>query len=102
MCVNYRLFPNLNARTISVTQPWSLPDGIPAIDEYASMSHAARGDAPMILISGGRNLEMLARYEGNAHLQFLLAHFKHDSVSSGTGLRSPRRTSSEGIRRNLH
>lgn len=57
-----------------------LPDGIPVIDEYAPMSHASRGGAPMILISGDRSLEMLARYEENAHLQSLLQHFKHDSV----------------------
>lgn len=57
-----------------------LPDGIPVIDEYAPMSHAGRGGAPMILISGDRDLEMLARYEENAHLQALLEHFGHDSV----------------------
>ena len=34
----------------------------------------------MILISGDRDLEMLARYEENAHLQALLKNFKHDSV----------------------
>ena len=34
----------------------------------------------MILISGDRDLEMLARYEENAHLQSLLKNFKHDSV----------------------
>lgn len=44
------------------------------------MSHAARGGAPMILISGDRDLEMLARYEENDHLQALLEHFNHDSV----------------------
>lgn len=57
-----------------------LPDGIPVIDEYAPMSHAGRGGAPMVLICGDRNLEMLARYEENAHLQALLKHFGHDSV----------------------
>lgn len=57
-----------------------LPDGIPVIDEYAPMSHAGRGGAPMILICGDRSLEMLARYEENAHLQALLKHFGHDSV----------------------
>lgn len=57
-----------------------LPDGIPVIDEYAPMSHAGRGGAPMILICGDRSLEMLARYEENAHLQSLLKHFGHDSV----------------------
>lgn len=57
-----------------------LPDGIPVIDEYAPMTHAGRGGAPMILISGDRDLEMLARYEENAHLQALLKNFGHESV----------------------
>ena len=57
-----------------------LPDGIPVIDEYAPMTHAGRGGAPMVLITGDRQLEMLARYEENAHLQSLLKHFGHDSV----------------------
>lgn len=57
-----------------------LPDGIPVVDGYAPMSHAGRGGAPMVLISGDRDLEMLARYEENAHLQALLEHFGHDSV----------------------
>ncbi len=57
-----------------------LPDGIPVIDEYAPMTHASRGGAPMILISGDRELEMLARYEENIHLQALLKNFGHDSV----------------------
>ena len=57
-----------------------LPDGIPVIDEYAPMTHAARGGSPMTLISGDRELEMLARYEENLHLQALLENFKHESV----------------------
>lgn len=57
-----------------------LPDGLPVIDEYAPMTHAGRGGAPMVLICGDRDLEMLARYEENAHLQALLKHFGHDSV----------------------
>ena len=57
-----------------------LPDGLPVIDEYAPMTHAGRGGAPLVLISGDRNLEMLARYEENAHLHALLKNFGHDSV----------------------
>lgn len=57
-----------------------LPDGIPVIDEYAPITHAGRGGSPMVLICGDRDLEMLARYEENAHLQALLKHFGHDSV----------------------
>ena len=57
-----------------------LPDGIPVIDEYAPMTHAGRGGTPLVLISGDKDLEMLARFEENEHLQALLKHFKHDSV----------------------
>ena len=57
-----------------------LPDGIPVVDEYSPMYHAGRGGAPMILITGDRNLEMTARYEENALLQPLLKNFGHDSV----------------------
>ena len=57
-----------------------LPDSLPVIDEYAPMTHAGRGGSPLVLISGDRNLEMLARYEENAHLQALLKNFGHDSV----------------------
>lgn len=57
-----------------------LPDGIPVIDEYAPMTHADKGGAPMILISGDRSLELLARYEENLHLQALLKNFGHNSV----------------------
>ncbi len=57
-----------------------LPDGLPVIDEYAPMSHAGRGGSPLVLISGDRELEMLARYEENAHLQALLKSFGHESV----------------------
>lgn len=57
-----------------------LPDGIPVIDDFAPITHAGRGGSPMVLICGDRDLEMLARYEENAHLQALLKHFGHDSV----------------------
>lgn len=57
-----------------------LPDGIPVIDEFAPMTHAGRGGSPIVLITGDRTLEMLARYEENAHLQALLKNFGHDSV----------------------
>lgn len=57
-----------------------LPDGIPVIDEFAPITHAGRGGAPMVLITGDRDMEMLARWEENVHLQALLKNFKHDSV----------------------
>lgn len=64
----------------TIREERGLPEGIPVIDEYAPMTHAGRGGAPIVLISGDRNLEMLARYEENAHLQSLLKHFGHNSV----------------------
>lgn len=57
-----------------------LPDGIPVIDEFAPITHAGRGGAPLVLFSGDRDLEMLARWEENVHLQALLKNFGHDSV----------------------
>ena len=57
-----------------------LPDGIPVVEEYAPIYYAAKGGAPMILITGDRDLEMTARYEENALLQSLLKNFRHDSV----------------------
>jgi len=57
-----------------------LPDGIPVIDEFAPITHAGRGGAPLVLITGDRDLEMLARWEENVHLQALLKNFRHDSV----------------------
>lgn len=57
-----------------------LPDGIPVIDEFAPITHARRGGAPLVLITGDRDLEMLARWEENVHLQALLKNFNHDSV----------------------
>ena len=35
--------------------------------------------APLMLITGDRNLEMLARYEENAHLLAILKHFGHEA-----------------------
>lgn len=57
-----------------------LPDGIPVIDGFAPITHAGRGGAPLVLFSGDRDLEMLARWEENVHLQALLKNFGHDSV----------------------
>ena len=58
----------------------ALPEGIPVIDEFAPITHSSRGGAPMVLFTGDRDLEMLARWEENVHLQSLLKNFKHDSV----------------------
>ncbi len=49
-----------------------LPNDIPVIDEFAPVNRARKDVPPTLLISGDRNLEMLARYEENAHLEAIL------------------------------
>jgi len=46
----------------------NMPDNIPLIDEYAPIFHSRKDVPPTLLITGDRNLELLARYEENAHL----------------------------------
>ncbi len=52
------------------------PD-IPFIDEYAPSFCSRKEGAPLMLITGDRDLEMLARYEENAHLEAILKHLGH-------------------------
>lgn len=49
-----------------------LPSDTPIIDKYAPSNNVRKGASPMILITGDKELEMLARYEENAHLYALL------------------------------
>jgi acetyl esterase/lipase len=45
-----------------------IPEKQPTIDEYAPLYHV-RGDAPpLLLITGGREFELLGRYEENAYM----------------------------------
>ncbi|MGM9737512.1 MAG: alpha/beta hydrolase [Candidatus Cryptobacteroides sp.] len=52
------------------------PD-IPYIDDMAPIFHSRKEGAPLMLITGARELEMLARYEENAHLAAILRHVGH-------------------------
>lgn len=52
---------------------------MPLIDEFAPSNNVRREGAPLVLITGDRNLEMLARYEENAHLHAILKHYGHPS-----------------------
>ena len=77
-----KLYP-VSGQTVTHSQirkERGLPDGIPVVEEAAPIYYAANGGAPMILITGDRDLEMVARYEENVLLQSLLKNFKHDSV----------------------
>lgn len=49
-----------------------LPSDVPIIDRYAPSNNIRKGASPMVLITGDKDLEMLARYEENVHLYALL------------------------------
>lgn len=44
------------------------PDKIPYIDEYAPINKVRENLMPILLVTGGRHLEMTSRWEENAHL----------------------------------
>ena len=50
---------------------------IPVIDEFAPSNNVRKEGAPIMLITGDDDLEMLARYEENLHLYSLLRFFGH-------------------------
>lgn len=50
---------------------------VPLIDEFAPSFNVRKEGAPIMLITGDDNLEMLARYEENLHLYSLLKYFGH-------------------------
>jgi acetyl esterase/lipase len=45
-----------------------IKDTQPVVDEFAPLNHVRNNAAPLRLITGDRNLEMLGRYEENAYL----------------------------------
>lgn len=51
---------------------------IPIIDEYAPIYHSRKLTAPMILITGDRDKELLARYTENQHLKDILTEMGND------------------------
>lgn len=51
---------------------------LPIIDEYAPIFHSRKLVAPMILVTGDRHKELLARYTENLHLQEILNEFGNE------------------------
>ncbi|MDR1722555.1 MAG: alpha/beta hydrolase [Tannerella sp.] len=49
-----------------------LPRDLPIIDEYAPINLVREGIPPTLLVTGGRDLEMLARFEENLHLKAIM------------------------------
>lgn len=54
-----------------------MPMDLPFIDEYAPVNNVRQDGAPLMLITGDRELEMLCRYEENECLLAILKHFRH-------------------------
>lgn len=57
-----------------------LDSNVPFIDDMAPSYHARKDGTPLMLITGDRDLEMLARYEENAHLFAILRHYGHEAT----------------------
>lgn len=57
-----------------------LPEGIPIIDEYAPVNKARKNTAPVVMITGDKNLEMADRYEENALLASVLKNIGNKRV----------------------
>lgn len=53
---------------------------LPLIDEFAPINNVRKEGAPLMLVTGDRDLEMLCRYEENASLLSILRHFGHPAV----------------------
>lgn len=45
-----------------------IPNLQPTIDEYAPLFHVRKDAAPLVLITGDRNIELFGRYEENAYM----------------------------------
>ncbi len=54
-----------------------IPEKTPIVDEFAPLFHVRPDIPPILLITGDRKLELLARYEENAYLLGMLNEVKH-------------------------
>ncbi len=64
--------------TIRKERGWR--EGIPVIDAYAPCFHARTDTPPYVLITGGRDLELMARYEENALLESVMKGIGNPNV----------------------
>src|SRR5690606_9438709 len=58
-----------------------IKDTQPIIDEYAPLYHVRKDAPPLVLITGGREIEMLGRYEENAYFYRMMKFVGHEDVS---------------------
>lgn len=57
-----------------------IPDTQPLVDDMAPLSHVRPDCAPMLILSGDRELEMLGRYEENAYFWRMMRVAGHPDV----------------------
>ncbi|MCA9083410.1 MAG: alpha/beta hydrolase [Planctomycetaceae bacterium] len=57
-----------------------IPDVQPTIDRFAPLFHVRADAAPLVLITGDRELELLGRYEENAYMARMMHVVKHPST----------------------
>ena len=58
-----------------------IPEARPVVDEMSPLYHIRPDAAPFLLITGGRNLEMLRRYEENAYFFEMMKYVGHRDIS---------------------
>lgn len=66
---------------MTVRKERGIADTQPVIDQYAPLSHLRADAAPILLVTGDRELEMLGRYEENAYLMRMLKLVGHKNVT---------------------
>ena len=59
----------------------NLPQARPVIDEFAPVYHVRADAPPLLLITGGREIELLGRYEENAYLARLMKLAGHKKTT---------------------
>ena len=71
---------NLYASILTVTRVL-VRTGQPVVDEMAPLYHVRGDSAPILIITGDRNMEMVNRYEENAYFYKMLLYNKHKDVT---------------------
>lgn len=62
----------------TIRKEYGMDMNIPYVDKYAPLNQVREHVPPTLLITGDRNLEMIARYEENAHLEAVLKSLKNN------------------------
>jgi acetyl esterase/lipase len=65
----------------TVRKEKGIPETQPIVDEFAPLFYVRADAPPLLLITGGRDLEMLGRYEENAYLQRMMKIAGHKETT---------------------